>query len=87
VELANTADNPITPEVIVDWAEMYGLLASSREEDILERPGLVGLERISGHGCRERLGVRQSSPTLGENEALLRSVPGMGPVLARTLLA
>jgi transposase len=29
----------------------------------------------------------KSSPTLGENEALLRSVPGVGPVLARTLLA
>ena len=54
VELANTADNTITPEVVVDWAETYGLLASSREEDILERPGLmVGPERISGYGCRE----------------------------------
>lgn len=30
--------------------------------------------------------IRQSS-TWRENEALLRSVPGMGPVLARTLLA
>jgi transposase len=29
----------------------------------------------------------ESSPTLRENEALLRSVPGVGPVLARTLLA
>jgi transposase len=29
----------------------------------------------------------KSSPALGENEALLRSVPGVGPVLARTLLA
>src|SRR5215213_1756022 len=28
----------------------------------------------------------ESSPALGENEALLRSVPGVGPVLARTLL-
>jgi transposase len=28
----------------------------------------------------------ESSPVLGENEALLRSVPGVGPVLARTLL-
>jgi transposase len=31
--------------------------------------------------------VIESSPALGENEALLRSVPGVGPVLARTLLA
>lgn len=29
----------------------------------------------------------EGSPTLRENEALLRSVPGVGPVLARTLLA
>jgi transposase len=29
----------------------------------------------------------QSSPTFKENEALLRSVPGVGPVLCRTLLA
>jgi transposase len=29
----------------------------------------------------------KDSPTLAENEALLRSVPGVGPVLARTLLA
>ena len=29
----------------------------------------------------------KSSPTLSENEALLRSGPGVGPVLARTLLA
>ena len=28
----------------------------------------------------------ESSPVLGENEALMRSVPGVGPVLARTLL-
>lgn len=29
----------------------------------------------------------RESPTWRENEALLRSVPGVGPVLARTLLA
>jgi transposase len=29
----------------------------------------------------------KESPSLAENEALLRSVPGVGPVLARTLLA
>src|ERR671911_1115162 len=32
-------------------------------------------------------GAIKSSPALRENEALLRSVPGVGPVLARTLLA
>lgn len=53
VELANLADNTIMPEVVLDWAQTYGLLASSREEDVLERPGLMGQERISGYGCRE----------------------------------
>ena len=31
--------------------------------------------------------IKSSSPALRENEALLRSVPGVGPVLAWTLLA
>ena len=47
VELANKADNPITPEVVLNWAEIYGLLASSKEEDEV----LGGT--ISGHACRE----------------------------------
>jgi hypothetical protein len=55
VELARLADDPITPEAVVGWAEDYGLLASSREEDVLERPGLLGQERISGYGCRESM--------------------------------
>ena len=50
VELANVADNPITPEVVLNWAETYGLLASSREEDVLEDE--FGAT-ISGHACRE----------------------------------
>ena len=53
VDLAELADKPITPQPVVDWAETYGLLASSRSEDVLEQPGLVGPERISGFGCRE----------------------------------
>jgi hypothetical protein len=51
VELANIADNPITPEVVLDWAETYGLLASSKEEDVLVDE-LVGVP-MSGHACRE----------------------------------
>ena len=50
VELAKYADNAITPEVVVEWAETFGLLASSRDEDVLELPGQG---RISGWGCRE----------------------------------
>jgi hypothetical protein len=57
VDLANLADDPITPEAIVEWAGDYGLLASSREEDVLERPGLIGRETISGLGCRESVSV------------------------------
>ena len=53
VDLAELADKPITPQAVVGWAETYGLLASSRSEDVLEQPGLVGRERISGYGCRE----------------------------------
>jgi hypothetical protein len=53
VDLAELADKPITPEAVVGWAETYGLLASSRLEDVLEQSGLVGRERISGYGCRE----------------------------------
>jgi hypothetical protein len=53
VDLAELADKPITPEAVVGWAETYGLLASSRSEDVVEQPGLVGRERVSGFGCRE----------------------------------
>jgi hypothetical protein len=53
VDLAELADKPITPEAVVGWAETYGLLASSRLEDVLEQSGLVARERISGYGCRE----------------------------------
>ena len=44
------------------------------------REGALPHRARSGGGDREQ-------PRLGENEALLRSVPGVGPVLARTLLA
>jgi hypothetical protein len=51
VELANRADNPISPEIVLKWAETYGLLASSKEEDVLVDE-LVGVT-MSGHACRE----------------------------------
>ena len=53
VDLAELADKPITPEAVVGWAETYGLLASSRSEDVVEQPGLLGRERVSGFGCKE----------------------------------
>jgi transposase len=45
------------------------------------------LEKELSRTDHELDGAIKNSPTLGENEALLRSVPGVGPVLARTLLA
>ena len=53
-EIAEHVGKPITPEAVVGWAEIYGLLASSRSEDVLEQTGLLGgEERLSGFGCRE----------------------------------
>jgi hypothetical protein len=71
VDLANLADDSITPEAVMGWAERYGLLASSREEDVLERPGLMGQERISGYGCRES--VSGFAAAVGEIRACLRT--------------
>jgi hypothetical protein len=71
VDLANLADDPITPEAVMGWAEVYGLLASSREEDVLERPGLIGQERISGYGCRES--VSGFATAAGEVRMCLRT--------------
>jgi transposase len=45
------------------------------------------LEKELERTDRDLDGAIKDSPTLRENEALLRSVPGVGPVLARTLLA
>jgi transposase len=45
------------------------------------------LEKELSRTERDLEAAIESSPVLGENEALLRSVPGVGPVLACTLLA
>jgi transposase len=45
------------------------------------------LEKELSRAERDLEAAIESSTVLGENEALLRSVPGVGPVLARTLLA
>lgn len=45
------------------------------------------LEKELSRTDRDLEGAIEASPTWRENEALLRSVPGVGPVLARTLLA
>lgn len=45
------------------------------------------LEKELSRADRDLEEAIEASPTWRENEALLRSVPGVGPVLARTLLA
>lgn len=45
------------------------------------------LEKDIAHRPRSGRGERGQSPTLRENDALVRSVPGLGLVLVRTLLA
>ena len=45
------------------------------------------LEKELSRTERDLEAAIESSTVLGENEELLRSVPGVGPVLARTLLA
>ncbi len=45
------------------------------------------LEKELGRVDRDLDEAIEESPTLKENEALLKSVPGVGPVLCRTLLA
>jgi transposase len=45
------------------------------------------LEKELSRTDRDLDGAIKSSPALRENEALLRSMPGVGPVLVRTLLA
>ncbi len=62
LDLVEIAERPITPEVVKLWANNYGLLASSREEDTLEH--------VSGFGRRESL--RSFAKAAGEVRACLR---------------
>jgi hypothetical protein len=68
--LANLADDVITAEAVVTWAKEYGLLASSREDDVLVQPSLIGQGRISGYGCRES--VSGFATAAGEVRTCLR---------------
>lgn len=62
LDLAELADRPITPESVVVWANDYGLLACSREEDTLGG--------VSGFGRRES--VARFVEAAGEIRACLR---------------
>ena len=60
--------------------------ASKKVRSRLEAP-VRWLEKELARIHRDLEEVINESPTLKENESLLRSVPGVGPVLCRTLLA
>jgi transposase len=81
--------------IVARRRQLLGMIAA--ENNRLTSAAKPVAKRIAAHvrwlekelSCTERdlEAVIESSPVLGENEALLRSVPGVGPVLARTLLA
>ena len=81
--------------IVARRRQLLGMIAAENNR-LFSTPKAVG-KRIKAHirWLRKELSrterdleaVIESSPALGENEALLRSVPGVGPVLARTLLA
>jgi transposase len=75
--------------------QLLGMIAAENNR-LSQAPKAVGkrikahirwLEKELSRTERDLETAIESSPVLGENEALLRSVPGVGPVLARTLLA
>src|SRR5215204_3953066 len=54
VDLANLADGPITPQVVVGWADENGLLGCSWEEDVVEGEDPTGEKiRVQGDGRRD----------------------------------
>jgi transposase len=81
--------------IVARRRQLLGMLAaennrlSSAPKPVANRikAHLRWLEKELSRTERDLEAAIESSPALGENEALLRSVPGVGPVLARTLLA
>jgi hypothetical protein len=77
VELAEFADKPITPEDVRRWAEVYGLLCSSPEEDV------VSFKGISFTGLRRRERVARFVEAATEVRVCLRALEAVrreGPV-------
>jgi transposase len=82
-------------EILARRRQLLGMLTA--ENNRLHSASKPVAKRIAAHvrwlekelerTNRDLDGAIKGSPTLRENEALLRSVPGVGPVLARTLLA
>jgi hypothetical protein len=70
-DLANLADEPITPQVVIGWAEENGLLGCSWEEDIVEVEGTTG-ERTKYHRWGRRESVKRFEEAAREVRACLR---------------
>ena len=83
--------------IVARRRQLLGMIAAENNRLSPRRPRRWPERRIKAHirwlekelsrTERDLEAAIESSPALGENEALLRSVPGVGPVLARTLLA
>jgi hypothetical protein len=67
VELAALADEPITAETVKDWADLYGLLACSREDDV------VRAEFVGGQFEIRHLGRRESVARFAEAASEIRT--------------
>jgi transposase len=81
--------------IVARRRQLLGMIAAENNR-LSQAPKAVGkrikahirwLEKELSRTERDLETAIESSPVLGENEALLRSVPGVGPVLASTLLA
>jgi len=71
VELAELAEKEITPEDVLSWAQVYGLLASVPGDDkVSTYDGFVNL-RVDGWGRREN--VRRFAEAAGEIKTCLRT--------------
>jgi hypothetical protein len=71
-ELADMADEPITPEAVVRWAEVYGLLGCTREDDVVETV-LESGEKARHEGWGRRDSVARFAEAAGEVRVCLRA--------------
>jgi hypothetical protein len=72
VDLAALADKPITAETVKDWADVYGLLACSQEEDVVRGELVVaGDFKVPHEGRRDS--VARFAEVAGEVRTCLRA--------------
>jgi hypothetical protein len=69
IDLAELAEKQITPEDVLSWAQVYGLLGILGDDTVSTYDGFVNL-RVSGWGRRES--VRRFTEAAGEVRACLR---------------